>query len=638
MSSPEAPPVALKQPLHRTADHEKEDNEQAVQNMQKQLYHEWPNEAGFDGLDEHRGPIDVPVKGSIPAWAAGSLFRTGPGQCKVENTPRDTIYLSHWFDGLAHTHRFDIIPVDQGSQSNGQIEQQHARVVYSSRRQSDELVAYMQKHGNHKMFSFGQKRDPCLGIFSKFMSTFLVPPPNGDKRKLENVAVTVQPPIPGLPSALGGSASSSSIPSSTAKTTTVNGAPVNSDGSGKVTAPETSGHRATSMWLASDTCSMREIDARTLEPIGFATQESLHPSLTGPVSCAHSQRDPVTGDFFNFNLAFGRTPTYRVFRVSAASGKTDILATIERKHLSPAYIHSFFLTANFVVLCLPSAHFALSGLKILWEKNMLDAIEPFDRKKLCKWFVIDRHHGHGVVAEFETPAGFFFHTVNAFEEPVEGSGDGEEKAVEVFCDVMEFPNLDIMYSLYYDSILDREGAATAMWGDEDKTRRMITSLARWKFRVPLPAAPSKEGGKNTPSTGKLPLTPIPEKVLCIPGPHAGELPTINPAYHTRRHRYVYSLPNRGLSTVVDTLVKTDTLTREAIIWDNPRGHTPGEPIFVARPGAVDEDDGVLLSVVLDGLAQTSYLLCLDARDMTELGRAEVPFAVSMGFHGVHLKL
>lgn len=30
------------------------------------------------------------------------------------------------------------------------------------------------------------------------------------------------------------------------------------------------------------------------------------------------------------------------------------------------------------------------------------------------------------------------------------------------------------------------------------------------------------------------------------------------------------------------------------------GHFPGEPIFVARPGAVEEDDGVLLSVVLEG--------------------------------------
>ena len=55
-----------------------------------------------------------------------------------------------------------------------------------------------------------------------------------------------------------------------------------------------------------------------------------------------------------------------------------------------------------------------------------------------------------------------------------------------------------------------------------------------------------------------------------------------------------------------------------------------------RDGA--EDDGVLLSVVLDGPAHTSYLLCLDARTMEELGRAEADFAIGAGFHGVHQAL
>lgn len=54
-----------------------------------------------------------------------------------------------------------------------------------------------------------------------------------------------------------------------------------------------------------------------------------------------------------------------------------------------------------------------------------------------------------------------------------------------------------------------------------------------------------------------------------------------------------------------------------------------------RPGGVKEDDGVLLSVVLDGFSRKSYLLCLDARTMLEMGRAEMDFAVGFGFHGVH---
>lgn len=42
---------------------------------------------------------------------------------------------------------------------------------------------------------------------------------------------------------------------------------------------------------------------------------------------------------------------------------------------------------------------------------------------------------------------------------------------------------------------------------------------------------------------------------------------------------------------------------------------------------------MLLSIVLDGVKESSYLLCLDAGDMRELGRAEVGGVVGFGFHG-----
>jgi len=49
-----------------------------------------------------------------------------------------------------------------------------------------------------------------------------------------------------------------------------------------------------------------------------------------------------------------------------------------------------------------------------------------------------------------------------------------------------------------------------------------------------------------------------------------------------------------------------------------------------------EDDGVLLSVVLDGPAGKSYLLVLDAQTMTEVGRAQLDGVVGFGFHGTHV--
>ncbi len=68
------------------------------------------------------------------------------------------------------------------------------------------------------------------------------------------------------------------------------------------------------------------------------------------------------------------------------------------------------------------------------------------------------------------------------------------------------------------------------------------------------------------------------------------------------------------------------------VWSQV-GCTPSEPIFVPRSDGTEEDDGVVLSVVLDGNVNKSFLLVLDAKTMTELARADAPTVVTYGFHG-----
>ncbi|MFB6278540.1 MAG: carotenoid oxygenase family protein, partial [Salinibacter sp.] len=63
------------------------------------------------------------------------------------------------------------------------------------------------------------------------------------------------------------------------------------------------------------------------------------------------------------------------------------------------------------------------------------------------------------------------------------------------------------------------------------------------------------------------------------------------------------------------------------------GTYPGEPVFVPHPEGTTEEDGVVLSVVLDPAAEQSFLLVLDADTFTERARATVPHAIPFGFHG-----
>ncbi|CAN8099942.1 unnamed protein product [Discula destructiva] len=614
----------------RSAAQEEEDQAEAIKNILNEVFLDWPNEAGFQNLTEHRGPVELSVKGVIPVWAAGSLFRNGPGarriRCGKSSQDRGnsgTLLISHWFDGLAHLHRFDIVVPDD---SAGQTVQ----VFYSSRRQAEEFVNSAQEKGSFgDTVTFGQRADPCVGIFGKAMSCFRALGPRKEASKCDNLNVAVFP-APNTPELVS--------PGSR------NG---ETDGSKLTERPPgidftSRRHQADKkLWITSDTSGLRTIDATTLEPLddnGIHQQSALNALLKGPLSCAHIQRCPKTGDIFNCNIQPGRSAKYRIFKVSAATGKTDILATISRFDLPAAYIHSFFLSERFVVLRVPTAHFGKMGLSIPWKGNVIEAIEPFDESKKCKWFFVDRRHGQGVVAEFETPAGFFFHSVNAWDKIVPEQrkiGTNEPRVADVFCDVVEFPNTDIMHKFYYDVLLNIDGQAKTAYPSEEHIRKTICSLVRWKFRVPLPTDSTASTSSSTKSKKSTRTVLKPEKLFNILGPHSGELPTINPNYHTRQHRYVYGLPQTGKSTFFTTIVKTDTLTQEAQQWNNAEGHTPGEAVFVPRPGATEEDDGVLLSIVLNGISEMSYLVCIDAKSMREIGRAEMDFAVGFDLHGVH---
>ncbi|KIJ16065.1 hypothetical protein PAXINDRAFT_155225 [Paxillus involutus ATCC 200175] len=287
-------------------------------------FNNWPNDAGvfvhcqwltshtlqFDVVHEERDPIELKVSGTIPPYVSGTLYRTGPQGCQVRAENGTTFSIDHWFDGFSQNHRFQIIQTGSST-----------RVIYNSRQSIDPLIETIRKTGNLNMgvFTFGQKRDPCVSFFKKVMSMF-IPEPILPYDHV-NIGVTLSVNPPGLRDV--------------------------DTSAGKKKGGHASGIQ--SLWAKTDISHAREIDPETLEPMGVAAQEVLHPDLTGMLSSAHANSDPVTGDVFNYNLDLGRTQTYRIFRVSAATGKTDILATIT--DAPAAYLHSSLITENHFILC-----------------------------------------------------------------------------------------------------------------------------------------------------------------------------------------------------------------------------------------------------------------------------------------------
>uniref|UniRef100_A0A1A8FEL6 Carotenoid-cleaving dioxygenase, mitochondrial n=1 Tax=Nothobranchius korthausae TaxID=1143690 RepID=A0A1A8FEL6_9TELE len=111
-----------------------------------------------------------------------------------------------------------------------------------------------------------------------------------------------------------------------------------------------------------------------------------------------------------------------------------------------------------------------------------------------------------------------------------------------------------------------------------------------------------------------------------------EFPQINYSQvNTQSYRYFYGCGFRHL--VGDSLLKMDLKDKTLKAW-HQKGFYPSEPVFVASPDAVEEDDGVILSVVLTpSQDKGTFLLVLDAKTFVELGRASVPVNMAYGFHG-----
>jgi beta,beta-carotene 9',10'-dioxygenase len=58
-----------------------------------------------------------------------------------------------------------------------------------------------------------------------------------------------------------------------------------------------------------------------------------------------------------------------------------------------------------------------------------------------------------------------------------------------------------------------------------------------------------------------------------------------------------------------------------------------EPVFVATPKGESEDDGVVLSVVIDQNSKSSFLLILNGKNFKQIGRTYAPHLIPAGLHG-----
>ncbi|HEV3251139.1 MAG TPA: carotenoid oxygenase family protein, partial [Puia sp.] len=183
-----------------------------------------------------------------------------------------------------------------------------------------------------------------------------------------------------------------------------------------------------------------------------------------------------------------------------------------------------------------------------------------------------------------------FHHVNAYD-----------KQGKIFIDIVTEPNADIM-GVITETVTDKKKIL-----ESGKTKLQ-------RFTIDM-------------STQRLSKETIFNDTL--------EMPRVPADRTAHEYQYCYAIDAEFPNSVNDVrpLYKIDVNAKTSQKWAKA-GCFPGEPIFVPRPEAQDEDDGVVLSVILDLINHTSFLLILDAHNMQELARAEAPHAIPVGLHGL----
>ncbi|XP_005729419.1 beta-carotene 15, 15-dioxygenase 2, like [Pundamilia nyererei] len=477
---------------------------------------------------------------------------------------------THWFDGMAMMHRFHI---------------REGNVTYSSRfLRSDSFVENSEKN-RIVVSEFGTLAmpDPCKNIFARFLSRFQTPKPTDNAN--------------------------------------VNFVKYKGD-----------------YYVSTETKYMRRVNPQSLE-----TKEKVDWSQYIAVNSAsahpHYDRD---GSTYNMGNSYSRSGFfYNIIRVpppeekaamedsADLSGANVICSIPAADPRKPSYFHSFVMSENYIV-------FVEQPIKIDLLKFMLYKIQGKSFSKVMTWepqhatifHLVNRHTGKKSEVKYYTGPMFTLHQINAFE-------DSEFLVMDMCCG----GDGELIGEFTLENLRRNSGEEI-----DEFYNSLCRNLPR-RYVLPLsvdeqtPADENLVTLHNCKATARM--TKPGEVYMTHEELHNDELlqfgglefPQIN--YHQfngRPYRYFYSC---GFGHVFsDSLLKMDVHTKELKAWRYP-GLYPSEPVFVASPKATEEDDGVVLSVIITPREEKStFLLVLDAKTFSELGRAEVPVNIPYGTHGV----
>lgn len=328
-------------------------------------------------------------------------------------------------------------------------------------------------------------------------------------------------------------------------------------------------------------------NTETTKPVSFNSNTleteggfNFEDELFGQITTVHPHYDKQK-TIFSYFTEFGYKGYYHVYAMAENSHTRKLIASLPVDE--PAYMHSIGMTDKFIILT--EVPLLVNQLKFRFANKPFIENYQWKPDKGTKIHLIEKRTGN--IKSFEIEPFFAFHHVNGFEQDE-----------EVVFDIVGYENAEIIDNLYLDHL--RSSQAVEWTGQ------------LWRFRIkPTENSVSKEIISTVPF----------------------ELPRINyDKVNGQPYKYAYGTGTSIPGNFFDNITKVDVSNGEVKKWHADHCYH-GEAVFVEKPSAKFEDEGVLLSVVLDVQKKNSFLLVLDAKDLKEIARAQVPQHITFALHG-----
>ena len=323
-----------------------------------------------------------------------------------------------------------------------------------------------------------------------------------------------------------------------------------------------------------------EFDIETLKSVG---RYNYNQPRFGTSSTAHPHLDDTGA--FNLITKYGPVNNYQIRKMD---GPATRIASVTS--LTPSYMHSFGMSKRYFVIA--ESPYTVQSIQLMTSNRPFIENFKWHKNRGTKVWVIDRKTAKTVFSKEVEPF-FFFHFVNTFD-----TEDG------LAFDIVTYEDASVIQSYYLSNIKDN--------------------------KIGIPGGTLKRFDLNL-SSGSVEVEELSNAKI--------ELPHMDYERYNMRgdYRYVYAMSlSDNTANFYDAIVKIDLHDSGTKRWSQV-GCYPGEPVFVPKPDSEQQDDGIILTLVLDATRETSFLLILDAGSFNEIARVHTPEPVLVGFHGNFFK-